>query len=418
MSPEPSSEALITNDAVICGLLLGLIAVVFYTSSLNHPFWRRFYTFCPKLLLFYFLPGLMGTLDVFSAEESQLYFVASRYLLPSSLVLLTLSINVRELLRLGPKTILVFLAGTAGVVLGGPLVLVMIKTFFPSFVEQYSLHQIAGALSTLAGSWIGGGANQAAMKEIFNVRSDLYGIFLTVDALCASLLLMGLIIGAERKHFLDKWLNARSDRLSEIQARMIQRAPRTKEPISTSNICIVAAIGLSVTAVAHLCSDWIVPWLISFPELAQHSLTSPFFWIIITSTTLGILLSCTPLRKLEQKGTTEIGSAFLYFLIATIGMSIDLGAVFQHPEVFLVGGLWLMVHLICLWVAARCLRMPFFFLAVGSQANIGGAASAPVVASAFHPVFAPVGVLLAVLGYAVGTYAAYFCGLWMQWIAF
>ena len=409
---------MISNDAVICGILVGIIAIVFYSSSLPHPFWRRFYFFCPKLLLFYFLPALLATLGLFSVEESRLYFVASRYFLPASLVLLTVSTNLREILRLGPKTLLVFLAGTLGVVLGGPLALLSLDMFFPSFVNTYSLYEIAGALSTLAGSWIGGGANQAAMREVFGVKDELYGMLLSVDVLLANLLLMLLILGAKRASFLDKWLGVRGDQLSQMKSRMILHSHQKKEAITTSNLCIISAVGLSVMAVGHLGSEWIVPRLeAAFPQLAQHSLTSPFFWLMIISTSLGLLLSLTPIRKIESKGASEVGSAFLYFLIATIGMSIDVSSIFQHLELFLVGGLWMMVHLICLWVVARLLRMPFFFFAVGSQANIGGAASAPVVASAFHPAFAPVGVLLAVLGYGIGTYAAYVCGLWMQWIA-
>jgi uncharacterized membrane protein len=104
-------------------------------------------------------------------------------------------------------------------------------------------------------------------------------------------------------------------------------------------------------------------------------------------------------------------------LVATIGMKMDLMAIFENPGLFLVGLIWMTIHAILLIGVAKLIKAPFFFMAVGSQANVGGAASAPIVASAFHPSLAPVGVLLAVLGYAVGTYGAWFCGMLMQVIS-
>ena len=195
-------------------------------------------------------------------------------------------------------------------------------------------------------------------------------------------------------------------------------APTKKAPIDTTYLLVLAAIGLGVTALGHLGGEWIAGTLKHhFPVLARYSLTSSFFWLVVIATTGGLLLSLTPARRLEARGASDMGAAFLYFLVATIGMSMDLSAIFKHFEIFLVGILWIGVHVTCLLAMAKLVKAPFFFVAVGSQANIGGAASAPVVAAAFHPVLAPVGVLLAVVGYALGTYGAYFCGLWMQWIA-
>ena len=162
----------------------------------------------------------------------------------------------------------------------------------------------------------------------------------------------------------------------------------------------------------------VAPWIESnAPGLARLSLTSSFFWIVVTATTIGLILSFTPAKKLEGAGASRVGSAMLYVLVASIGMGMDVSAVFSNPGLFLIGGIWISFHALLLIVMARILRAPLFYLAVGSQANVGGAASAPVVASAFHPSLAPTGVLLAVLGYALGTYAAWICGLLMQGIA-
>ena len=118
-------------------------------------------------------------------------------------------------------------------------------------------------------------------------------------------------------------------------------------------------------------------------------------------------MSFTRLRTLEGAGASKIGSLFLYILVMTIGLKMDLMAFFEAPSYFFIGLIWILVHVALLSLVAKLIKAPLFFVAVGSQANVGGAASAPIVASAFHPSLASVGVLLAVLGYALGTYGAY-----------
>ena len=125
-------------------------------------------------------------------------------------------------------------------------------------------------------------------------------------------------------------------------------------------------------------------------------------------------MSFTKLRELEGVGASRIGSIFIYILVATIGMKMDILSIFDNPSLFIIGFIWMTIHAILLIIVAKIIKAPFFFLAVGSKANVGGAASAPILASAFHPSLAPVGVLLAVMGYAIGTYGAWLCGILMQ----
>jgi uncharacterized membrane protein len=145
-----------------------------------------------------------------------------------------------------------------------------------------------------------------------------------------------------------------------------------------------------------------------------ESIISGFFWLVVIATTYGLLISFTRFRKLEGVGASKWGSVFIYLLVATIGMQMDLKAVLENMGLFTIGLIWIFIHAALLFIVAKLIRAPFFFLAVGSQANIGGAASAPVVASAFNPALAPVGVLLAVLGYALGTYGAIICAYLMK----
>jgi uncharacterized membrane protein len=171
-------------------------------------------------------------------------------------------------------------------------------------------------------------------------------------------------------------------------------------------------------ALSHAAGDFLAPWFAEHaPYTANFSLTSDFFWVVIVATTVGLLLSLTPARNLEGVGASRWGSVFIYILVGSIGMKMDLMEALSQPGLIGVGAVWMLIHVAILLAVARLIKAPFFFVAVGSKANIGGAASAPVAAAAFHPSLAPVGVLLAVLGYALGTYGGWLTGLLMYAIS-
>ena len=409
---------LFTNDAIVFGILISILAFVFTTSKSENPFWKKFYKYIPTLLLCYFIPSIFNSLGIISGEESNLYFVASRYLLPTSLVLLTISIDLPEIKKLGPKAIIMFLTGTVGIILGGPLAILIVSSFAPDVVGGVGPDAVWRGLTTVAGSWIGGGANQAAMKEIFNVGDTLFSSMIAVDVIVANIWMAFLLYGAGINERIDAKFQADNSAITELKEKIeAYRAQILRIPDLTDTLKVMT-VGFGVTAIAHLGADNIAPWISeSAPWLAKFSLTSKFFWLIVLATTIALGLSFTKARELEGVGASRYGSLFLYILVATIGMKMNIMAIFENPGLFVVGLIWIAFHAILLIVVAKLIRAPFFFLAVGSQANIGGAASAPIVASAFHPSLAPVGVLLAVLGYAIGTYGAWICGILMQAIS-
>lgn len=404
---------LITNDAVVLGILVVILAVIFTTEK--NPRFAGFYKYVPALLLCYFVPGLLGTLGLISGEHSKLYFVASRYLLPASLVLLTLSLDLPAIKKLGPKIVIMFLSGTFGVMLGGPLVVLLFSQISPDLVGGEGPDAVWRGMATVAGSWIGGGANQTAMKEVFGVGDEVFSSWIAVDVLVANVWMAFLLYGAGIAERIDAWNGADTAAIEELKSKVAAYQAQNERIPSNRDLFAILGVGLGVTAVAHVGADLLAPYIEqNLPGLAKFSLTSKFFWLIVIATTLGVTLSFTGLKRLEGAGASRVGSVLLYILVATIGMNMNLLAVFDRPGIFLVGLVWIAIHAGTMILVGRLLKAPFFFVAVGSQANIGGAASAPVVASAFHPVLAPVGVMMAVLGYALGTYAAWLCGLMMQ----
>ena len=407
-------EPLFTNDAIVLALILAVLAGIYVTSHSSHKFWKTFYKFVPALLLAYLIPALLHwPLGLISGKESNLYFIASRYLLPASLVLLCLSIDFKGVVNLGPKALIMFLAGTLGVVLGGPVALFVVTYFMPDLLPL-TPDELWRGLTTVAGSWIGGSANQMAMKEIFKVDDNLFGTVVIVDVIVAYTWLGFLLYGANITDRLDRWLKADTSAIEALKEKVAAFRAQVEKIPTTTDILVLLAVTFVCVGAAHWGSDVISPWLKTKALSGLSWLEDPYFWLIVLSTTLGLSLSFTRFRNLEGVGASKYGTIFIYFMVATIGMKMNLREVFDNLGLFAVGIIWMLIHIIVLLVVAKLIKAPFFFVAVGSQANVGGAASAPVVASAFSPSLAPVGVLLAVLGYALGTYAALFCAWLME----
>lgn len=409
-------ELPLLNDAIVIGILLIVLAAIFYTASLKS--WSGFYRYVPPLLLCYFIPALLNwPLGLISGEESSLYFVASRYLLPASLILLCLSIDFKGIINLGPKAIIMFLTATLGIVIGGPIALLFVSYIAPGLISV-SPDELWRGFSTVAGSWIGGGANQTAMKEIYQVGDNLFGSMLVVDIVVANIWMGFLLYGASVTKRLDGWLKADVSAIEDLKNKVKEFQEKVSKIPTTTSLFVLMAVAFGGVAVSHLFSDIITPLMSNKAEalakIGLNSLTSGFFWLIVVATTIGLVLSFTKARNLEGVGASNWGSVFIYVLVATIGMKMNLREVFDNLGLFAIGIVWMLVHVSLLIIVAKIIKAPFFFVAVGSQANVGGAASAPIVASAFSPALAPVGALMAVLGYALGTYGALLCAELMR----
>ncbi len=406
---------LITNDAVVLGMLALILGAVFKTAHSSHPFWRKFYTYIPALLLCYFIPSLLNTFNVVDGHSSNVYYVASRFLLPACLVLLTISIDLKAILNLGPKALIMFLTGTLGIVIGGPIAILVMSAIVPEAIGVDGPDAVWRGMTTVAGSWIGGGANQASMKEMFNVGGDIFSAMVTVDVIVANIWMAILLFMTARHKQIDARTGADTSAIEELKQKVEEyQAQNTKTPELADYIKVIA-IGFGITGFAHFCADFLGPYFgANFAWAQEFSLNSKFFWLIVIATTIGISLSFTRFREIESIGASKVAQSFIYILVASIGLHMNVLAIAETPIFFVLGMIWMLIHASLMLIVARIIKAPLFYMAVGSQANVGGAASAPVVASAFHPSLAPVGVLLAVLGYGVGTYMAYFCGLLMQ----
>jgi len=432
------NQPVFTSDTIVFGLLMLALGFIFYTSSIKKGFWKKFYNIVPALFMAYMLPAVLTTLGLIAPDwqtvsetgeivehSSNLYFMSSRYLLPAALVLMTLSIDIKAVFNLGWKALAMFFTGTVGIVIGGPIAIMLISTVSPETVGGAGPDAVWRGLSTLAGSWIGGGANQTAMLEIYGYNQKLYGGMVFVDIVIANIWMAIILIGVGKTKRIDKWLKADVSAIETLKEKVASYAKKVERNPSLTDLMIIVAIAFGTVSFSHLGASYLSDFFDNFVNGIQNQttkniftfLSSQFFWMISLATIIAILLSFTKAKSYEGAGASKIGSVFIYILVASIGMKMDLRLILDNVGLVAIGAVWMTIHAVLLIFVAKLIKAPYFFLAVGSQANVGGAASAPIVAAAFHPSLATVGVLLAVFGYAVGTVAAIGCTILMQLVA-
>lgn len=413
------TEPFITNDTIVFGLLTLCLGFIFYTSSIKTGFWKKFYTIVPAVLMCYLLPSILASSGLVSDETSNLYFMASRYLLPAALVLMTLSIDMKAIANLGSKALIMFLTGSVGIIIGGPLAILIVSIFSPETVGGNDFDAIWRGLSTIAGSWIGGGANQAAMLEIYQYNPEKYGGMVLVDIVVANVWMAIILLGVGRTKQIDKWLKADTSAIERLKIKVSEFSERITRVPTLTDYMMMLFFAFTAVGLSHFFGDYLSAYLSSFENVSDKGsflsfLGSNFFWMVVIATIIGIVLSFTKAKNYEGAGASKIGSVFIYILVATIGMKMDLSKIFENPGLIVIGFIWISIHAGLLIFVAKLIKAPYFFLAVGSQANVGGAASAPVVAAEFHPSLTSVGVLLAVFGYVVGTGGAILCTILME----
>lgn len=413
---EAPKQALISDDKVVFGILLLVLAFIFYTSGLENKNWKRIYTVIPALFLCYMIPAALTSFNIINPQSSGLYYMASRYLLPGSLILLILSVDIKSLFGLGSKSLIMFFTGTVGIVFGGVFAVWLFSVISPEVIGGVGEEATWRGLATIAGSWIGGGANQSAMLETYKYKESLFGSMLIVDIVVANIWMAVILFGIGKSKKIDKWLKADSKAIDELVVKVENFQKSVDRKATLTDFMVIAGLVFGGVALAHFLSGIFAGFFLE-QFGATSTFASDFFWMVVLSTIFGLLLSFSKAKAYEGVGASKIGSVFLYILVATIGMKVDISQVFHNPYLLLVGLVWMAFHAGLLILVAKLIKAPFFFLAVGSQANVGGAASAPIVANAFHPALTTVGVLMAVFGYFIGTFGAIMCAELMRLVA-
>ena len=306
---------MISDDRIILGLLALVLAFVFATR--DRPGWQRFYVFVPIILICYLVPSLMTTFGLIDVSQSNLWPVAKDYFLPAALFLMTLSIDIKGILGLGSKAIVMFLTATVGIVIGGPLALWIVAQFEPSIIGSGDTAAWRG-LATLAGSWIGGGANQTAMLEVYGYPLEGFAALLAVDIIVAEIWMVFLLYGAGMHERVDRWLGADSSSVSRLRDTMAAFTEKVARVPSANDMIMLAGFTFAAVGFCHWSAGWMSYWFTGMlgPEAV---LADRFFWVVVMATTIGLAASFTKARELEGIGASKIGTVFIFLLVAVIG---------------------------------------------------------------------------------------------------
>ncbi|MDT0630202.1 DUF819 family protein [Rubrivirga sp. S365] len=393
MEPDVTA-ALVTDPTQVAALLAAVLGAVFALSRV--PALDKLFRVIPPVIWAYFVPMLLTTAGVTPAQNAA-YDWFGYVLLPFALFLLMITIDLRAILSLGRLALLMMVVGTLGIVIGGPVAYLAVGQFLGG-AEAWQ------GMAALAGSWIGGTANMVALQESVGLSDAGLAPIIVVDTVVGYGWLAVLLFLSGYQERFDRWVGADTKALDRVNATL-REIDQTRQPSTTATVAMIVGLGVGAAVLSRVLGGLL-------PALGDPTIISGGTWAVLIAVTAGLALSFTPVRTLERDGASQIGFAGLYLLLTSIGATADLAAVLQAPAYLLMGVVWLSVHIALLFLAAKLLRAPLFFVATGSMANVGGAASAPIVAGVYLPAMAPVGLLMAVAGYVLGIYAALGCA-WM-----
>lgn len=385
-----TTQAVFTDPMSVFAFLATLVAAIFWVSGVKR--FEKFFEYVPPVIFVYFLPMFATTFGI-TPSASPAYDWTTRYLLPLALFLLMISIDLKGVAKLGPMALFMITAGTIGIIVGGPISLAVFGSWLPEDAWK--------GFAALSGSWIGGTANMVAIAESVDTPESAFGPIIVVDTVVGYGWMGVLLFFSVWQKKFDKFTNADTSAIEETNARLAEM-DQDRHPITVRDATFLIGLGMGAAVLSVALGEKI-------PSLGDPTIISATTWAVLIIVTGGLLLSFTPLRDFEKVGASQLGYTALYLLLAGIGAQADLRAVIQAPVYLLAGALWIAIHVAILLLAARIIRAPLFFVATGSMANIGGAASAPVVAGVYHPAMAPVGLLMAVVGYVFGIYGALLC---------
>ncbi|MFV1987590.1 MAG: DUF819 domain-containing protein [Gemmatimonadota bacterium] len=378
---------MIQDPTAVFAYLAGVLGFVFWASG--QPRLAGLFRITPPVIYAYFVPTISTTIGILPASSPTYDWMVS-YLLPVALLLLMVSIDLKGIARLGRVALIMLLAGTAGIVIGAPIALLAVGRWLPDDAWM--------GLAALSGSWIGGTANMVAVAESVGTSQAMLGPIIVVDTVVGYGWIGILLFLSGSQNRFDRWIGARSEAIEEANRRL-EDLDADRKPLDLSDAAMILGIGFGGALLAVKAGQ-------ALPTLGSPTIISNTTWAVLIVVTAGLALSFTPVRKLEAAGASRLGYVALYLLLTAIGAQADLAAVVEAPAFLAAGIIWLAVHASVLLLVARWVKAPLFFFATGSAANVGGAASAPVVAGVYHPAMAPVGLLMAVAGYILGIYAA------------
>ena len=385
-----NTDALISSPL---GVLAVLIFVAAFFFMLQQTTRAKLFNYLPPLLFIYATPVFLNNFGVVPSS-SPVYSGLSAYLLPAFIVLMLIKVNVPAVIRVMGKGVLVMLMGTAGVIVGAVVAYMLVHSWLSDDAWK--------GYGALAGSWIGGTANMAATAEMLGTSEEQFGLAVIADNVIYVVWLPLLLLSRDFADRFNKWARVPEDRLIAMDAAAEMHVEEDQAPTMPQYLFLVA-IAIGVTWVSTAFAPGIAEWIAS----ASPGLGAVFGVTtirILLVTTLALLLSTTAASKLPN--STAMGTALIYIFVAGMGARASVAGLAEAP-MFVAGAfVWIFIHGLFCVAGAWLFRVDIHSVAIASAANIGAAASAPIVAAHHRPSLVPASILMALLGYAMGNYLA------------
>jgi uncharacterized membrane protein len=385
------------NPDVLVSSPLGVLAVLVFVAAfffmLEQTTKAKLFQYIPPLLFIYATPVFLNNFDVIPSK-SPVYSGLSAYALPAFIVLMLIKVNVPAVIRVMGKGVLVMLMGTAGVMVGA---------IVAYFIVHGSLSEDAWkGYGALAGSWIGGTANMAATAEMLGTSEEQFGLAVIADNVIYIVWLPLLLMSRDFADKFNRWARVPEDRIAMMDAAAEMHVEKDRPPTMPQYL-FIGAIAIGVTWIATAVAPVIADWLASISPGLKTAFSATTVRILLV-TTIALLLSATPVSRLPN--TTALGTALIYIFVAGMGARASVAGLAEAPMFVFGAFIWIFIHgLFCL-AGAWIFRVDIHSVAIASAANIGAAASAPIVAAHHRPNLVPASILMALLGYAMGNYLA------------
>lgn len=396
-----TTVALISSPAGVLAVLAAVAAFFFLIAELTQA---KLFQYIPPLLFIYATPVFLNNFDVIPSS-SVIYSGLSAYLLPAFIVLMLIKVNIPAVVKVMGKGVLVMLMGTVGVIVGAVVAYAIVHPWLsPDAWKGYG---------ALAGSWIGGTANMAATAEILGTSEEQFGLAIIADNVVYVVWLPMLLLSRDFADKFNKWARVPEDRIAMMDAAAELHYEEDQAPTMPQYLFLFAVV-IGVTWIGRSLAPEISGWVESSLPVAENLFSETTVRILLV-TTMALLLSLTPVSKLPN--STALGTALVYIFVAGMGARASVSGLAEAPMFVFGAFIWIFIHgLFCL-AGAWIFRVDIHSVAIASAANIGAAASAPIVAAHHRPSLVPVSILMALLGYAMGNYLAPLTGQLARMVA-
>lgn len=378
---------MITDGFLFISLLIAIAGVLVYLDKARGlPVFR----YVPGFVFLYLIAALLNTVGVFGESDSidAVGGGVKDALLPAMIMLLLFQCDVRKIIKLGPKLLLTYAATAVSIMLGFVITFAVLKGVLDA--EAWK------GLAALAASWTGGSANMAAVQGILNPPENIFGYVLIVDTIVYSVWLLVMFSSVGISDKFNAWTKADTSALSSRAAATgegSEKSSADEEKMDLVALFRVLAIGLFGSALATVIGG-------KLPEIGV--VVNSTTWTILIVSIVGLIIGSTKYGKMA--GASDVAYIMLYIIIGVIAAGSDFTSLVEAPIYLLAGIMVVTIHMGLMIIYAKLTKTELFSLAVASTANIGGVASAPVVAGAFNRELVPVGVLFALIGAFAGTF--------------